>query len=436
MTDGAIASEQRFTKNKTLVKKIHNIYNNNKVLLENFSFLSILQVSNLLVFIITIPFLIRTLGNEVYGVVVFAQTITTYFSLLTNFGFNSTGTRDISLANGDIGKLSFVVTKIYITKLILFFIALILQVILIFSVPLIRNHYLVFMFSMLYCLGDTLFPLWYFQGIEKMKYISIINILTRILAVFLLLLIIKIPTDAHLVPLILGSGTVVGASVGLFVLFYMQKVRLVLIPLAQILKTVKENLYIFFSNLSSHIYVNSNKILIGIVLGMQEVAIYDVAERLIHLLRVPISIIGQTLFPRISRTRDLLLLKNVFAFVFAGYSLITLFIMLFAGDIFELFVGERIDLGVLLLKLLSLTLIPIIVSLFFAELILLPFGNYREYVRVRLYSMLLFVVIVSVLILTSSFGLVQLALVILLIEIMVAVISYHYCKEHFLLIRH
>ena len=93
-----------------MIQKAKSFIIQRKTLLENFSFLSILQVSNLLVFMLIIPYLFRVLGKENYGLVVYAQTIAIYFSIIVNFGFNVTATRDISIHRQNNHKVSSVIS--------------------------------------------------------------------------------------------------------------------------------------------------------------------------------------------------------------------------------------------------------------------------------------------------------------------------------------
>ena len=78
----------------SLITKIRS----NKVLVQNFSYLSALQIFNLLIPLITYPYLIRVVGKETYGLVVFAQAIIGYLVILTDFGFNISATREVSVS--------------------------------------------------------------------------------------------------------------------------------------------------------------------------------------------------------------------------------------------------------------------------------------------------------------------------------------------------
>jgi len=401
-----------------------------KILLENFSFLSILQVSNLLIFLVITPYLFRVLGKEYYGMVIFAQTVATYFSILVNFGFTVTATRDISINRNNSRTVSEIISTVLTLKIIFFVLSMVILVFLLLTIPIFKSQPRLFLFSMLACLSDALFPIWYFQGIEKMKYISLINIFTRIFSAILIFFLVINPGDFIFVPLLLGSGYLLGALIGLWIVFYKHKHKFIFQTINNLKLSVKENFPMFISNISTQIYVNANKLISGSYLGMQELAIYDIADKITYLLKIPVVMIGQTLFPRVSHDRDIRFLKKAMRYVFIFIIVIYLVVFILSRPIINFFSGTINPEAENLLRLLSVSLLPICLGLFFAELLLIPFGKFIDYTRMRAFSLLLYLTIILLLFSFKQISLFQLAITIIVVETFVLFYSYYLCKKN------
>ncbi|PQB07828.1 hypothetical protein BST83_12190 [Polaribacter filamentus] len=105
-----------------LKKSLHK----NKNLIKNFSFLSILQVSQMLIGVVIFPYLIKVLGTNNYGIVAYSQAVLGYAVLFVNYGFNITGTREIAKNKLNKDKMSRIFSTILIVKAIIFIIFLLL----------------------------------------------------------------------------------------------------------------------------------------------------------------------------------------------------------------------------------------------------------------------------------------------------------------------
>lgn len=412
-----------------MVSKIRRVLEQNRVVLENFSFLGILQITNLLIFIILIPFFFRVLGKENYGLVVFAQTTALFFSILINFGFNATATRDISVWRNDKERKAEIISTVLLIKSLLFAIALILLTILIIIIPLLSDHFILFYLSMLACLSEALFPLWYFQGIEKMSYLTYINVATRIFSSLLIFFLIKAPQDYYLVPLFLGAGTVSGALIGLYILFMVHKNNFYILSPAKLKSKIRENFPVFISNLSSQIYVNSNKLIIGSLLGVKDVAVYDVGERIMNLVKVPLYVLGQAIFPDISRKRNIKYINQALLIVISFYMVVTITVIILAPYIALLMTGSADTIMVSVMRVLIMSVVPVTFSMFFTDLRLVPFEYYSEYAKTRLLSLFLYLTVAMALIFSKHYTLLTFSWAILVVEVFVVVTAIFFCYK-------
>jgi PST family polysaccharide transporter len=386
-------------------------------------------VSNLVLFLITIPYLFRVLGSRSYGLIVFAQTIVYYLTIFTNFGFNLTATRDISINRNNPEKMSEIVSSVLTIKLFFFVISFLIMTILTLSIANFRENRILYLLSMLACISEALFPIWYFQGIEKMKYITFINVTTRIIATGLVFIVIDSQSKYTIYPLLLGIGTITGALVALLIVFKKHKVFFRFQPIKTLRFYLVDNVLYFFSNVSTQIYINANKIIIGSFLGMVEVAYYDVAEKVINIVKVPYSLIGQTLFPKVARDRNVAFLKRIMVYTILFTLFVVICICVFSVHIIGFFSGSYNISSVIVLRILSLSLIPIAFSLFYGDLLLINFGLKTEYAKMRFFGFVFYLTIFLGLYFSGYIGVIQVAMMIVAVESFLTFYSYFLCRK-------
>ena len=291
--------------------RLKRILGNNRTVAVNFSWLVALEFFVLLSPLVTYPYLIRTVGMELYGTVVFAQVIVTYVSLVVNFGFNLTGAKEIAsnLANPD--KISEIVSSVFINKFAIWLVCFFVYLLMISSFSFFSEHYALYFFSFFLTLNELLFPIWFYQGIEKMKYVTCVNVAIRLFFIGAIFIFVRQETDYIYVPILNSAGAVLAGIASLYILLRVEKVKLIAVSKERLIFYFKEALPLFVSSLSIRIYQNANKIVVGSFLGMSEVAIFDLGEKLVSLIKIPVSLIAQAVFPKISRERSVGYLNKV-----------------------------------------------------------------------------------------------------------------------------
>lgn len=389
----------------------------NKTVLANFSYLSILQVFTILFPLLTYPYLLRVIGLELYGVIVFAQAIINYVSLVINFGFNMSGARNVAVYKEDKALLSRIVSSTYFCKLILWFICLVVYLLIISIVPFFKDHYWAYVFSFLLTFNELLLPIWFFQGIEKMKYITIVNLSARLLFVVAIFLFVHDREDYLIVPLLNGIGAMFAGCLSLYIVLGKERIKLVVIPIQELKSAYKESFPLFVSSLSTQIYVNVNKLVIGAFLGMPEVSIYDMADKVLLLMKLPISMMAQVVFPKISRERNVHFVNRVM-FLVAGFVSLAYAVLFVSSEwIVRLFSGEYIKVASVIMRLLGVSAIIVSFNGFLGGNRLVPFGYSLVYMRVMVSNCLFFLIGICLLWMTENINIYTVTVMAVAVEV-------------------
>lgn len=338
------------------LKKILNLIRNKeaKKILENFLSLSSIQIINLVLPLVTLPYLITVIGLEKYGIVVMAGTLIAYFYTVCDFSFMITGTRDVVIHRNSTKKLNIVFSKITYIKTILLLLSIAIISTVVILTKSFREHYVVYIFTSINLIGNTYFPDWFFQGIEKMKFIAISNVFIKILFTGLVFLFIKEESDYWMYSMFFSFGFVISSIIAYYILLKNFKLKLVYIKKRELLKTVKQSIPIFLNQFLPNMYNNTTAFLLGIFVGNSWLGIYDAVRKIIELFNVLMGIISKVFFPFLTRKKKAFTIYMQASIVVS--ILLAMVPILFSGFIMD-FLNIDYNDSFLLISILSLGLI-------------------------------------------------------------------------------
>ena len=334
-----------------LVSRIKNLANteDKRRFLSNFFSLSVLQGANYILPLITLPYLVRVLGPERYGLIAFAQAFIQYFSILTDYGFNLSATREVSIYRDDKEKVSEIFSSVMIIKFCLLILSFVIMTILVFSFGKFRQDWLIYYLTFGMVLGQVLFPVWFFQGMERMKYITYLNITAKLIFTVAIFVFIHQASDYIYVPFLNFMGSLVAGVLSLRIVFKDFDVNFKLPSTADIRHHLKEGSIMFVSTVAISFYTASNTFLLGLFTNNAVVGFYSAAEKIVKALQGLLTPFSQAIYPVFSKLysehkikaqhalKKILLIAGVFALAIslAGYILSPIIIKLFFGEAFS-----------------------------------------------------------------------------------------------------
>ena len=331
--------------------------------MSNFFSLSVLQGANYILPLITLPYLVRVLGVEYFGLLAFATTTVMYFQILTDYGFNLTATREISIHRDNKEKVIEIFSSVMTIKIILMFVSFFLLSILVFSFEKFSQDALVYFLTFGTVVGQVLFPVWFFQGMERMKYITYLNILSKVIFTIAIFVFVKEQSDFYLVPLLTSIGFLVA---GIWSLYLIKKEFGVGFEV-QTIDTIKHHLVegwdIFVSMVFISMYRSSNIIILGLLTNNTIVGYYSIAEKVVKTLQTLQDVVGNTLFPYLSKKFSITnksffdLNKRFFKFIFLIYFSLSLITMFSSEYIIYILMGEFNEIAILNLQIMSFVIL-------------------------------------------------------------------------------
>jgi PST family polysaccharide transporter len=338
-----------------------------KRLIENFLSLSVLQIANYILPLITLPYLVRVLGPEKFGLIAFSQAFIGYFIILTDYGFNLSATRDISINREDKEKVSEIFSSVMIIKLALMIISLILMSIIIFSFEKFKQDWIVYYLTFGMVVGQVLFPTWFFQGIEKMKYITFLNILAKVIFTVAIFVFVEKTSDYLYVPILNSLGFIIAGILGLWIVFRDFEVNFKFVGLEELKRQLREGWYIFISTVAISLYTISNTFILGLFTNNTIVGYYAAAEKIVKAVQGLLGPVSQTIYPYISKLMNesvelgIKFIRKA-SVIIGGISFgLSLILFIFAELVINILLGPKYHESVIVLKILAF--LPFIIAL-------------------------------------------------------------------------
>jgi O-antigen/teichoic acid export membrane protein len=363
-----------------------------RTIAENFLSLSVLQVLNYALPLVTFPYLTRVLGAEKFGLVAFAQALNTYFAVVVDYGFNMSGTREISVNRNDTTKLSSIVSTIFTIKFLLLLLSFVVLVLITFTVPKFRVYWQLYLLSFGMVIGNALFPVWFFQGIEAMKYITFLNFLAKLLFTSLIFVFVRGSGDYLYVPVLNSLGYVVAGILSLWIIINKFRIRIVRVPREELLRVARDGWHLFISRISISLYTVTNSFLLGLFESMATVGYYVAAEKIVRVSMNLFAPVFQSLYPfmtqkaaasRESAIRNLSQLLKVVGSLGLLLSLVFLF---FAKPIALLVLGPGYDTAITLIRIFSVIPFVVAIASVLANLTMVPFKLDNYLMRIYVFG--------------------------------------------------
>jgi len=359
--------------------------NQRRLIVENAAYMYLVQAANYLLPLITFPYQVRILGIENYGLLSFVASFIQYLVVFTDYGFNLTATREVSIHRKDEKRISEICSVVYSIKTAFFLISCLFMLLLVLTIEKFNRHLVIHLVSLLAVLGNLLYPAWFYQGMERLKTIALINLFTRLIATVSIFLFVKGPEDIVIAAVIQNGGPTLSGLVGFSGIFFIHKIHFEMPSWTMVRRYLKEGWYIFASIVSSTLVNNTNIFLLGIFANNIAVGYYAVAEKIVRIFINMIVPISSSIYPHVgklfseSRTKALEFLKKVLLLCGLMFLFISIGIFIFADFLVVIISGQSNPQITTLLRIMSILPFTIFVDNIYGTQILINIGEAKRF---------------------------------------------------------
>ena len=402
--------------NTDLLKQVYK-----STLAHNIFYLFITQGINYLLPFISLPFLFRVLGDDTYGIVATAYSYYIFMIIIIDFGFEYYSTRRVSQNSDNLEELNRILSLTYFSKLVILLVCLVATVVVVDKVPNFHNYASVFYYMMGIPIGTALFPMFFFQGMQKMKFVTIVTTITKCASFLPMFVFVRSAGDVNIVSICYSCGYILSAVISIILLKNVFHVSFVRVPLRDILSTIKGSSLFFLSRVSASSYSVGTTIILNLCCGNVISGYYDVAVKLVNFATNLINPVTQALYPYMSASNKTDVIKK---FLKYGSLLGLLLFVLFESTSFWImsFVfGVTSEEAIITFRVLTVVLLFVFPS-YLSGYPLLAARGYDKYVNLTVvFACISFAIVVLVLYVSGAISIYTMSAAYVIAELIVFV---------------
>lgn len=327
-------------------------------LASNFGYLMLLQIAGYVFPLITIPYLARVIGVEGFGKIAFAGAVIVWFQTVSDWGFNYTATRDVARNRDNLEKVSEIFSNVLWARILLMVVSFAVLFLLTEAIPYFKENQAILLITFLLVPGHIMFPDWFFQAMERMKYITIFNLLSKALFTVLVFVLVKEKQDYILQPLLMSLGYTLCGIGAMYIILAKWKVKLHAPHWSSIKQTITGSADVFINNIVPNLYNSFSTVLLGIYGGSVANGLLDAGRKFVEVGQQFLTVISRVFFPFLSRhnskgdKHSLYMRINLSVALCGSVALIVL-----APLIIKLFFTPEFEPAVVVLQLMAVSLI-------------------------------------------------------------------------------
>jgi len=254
--------------------------------IKNFFNLIINQGVNIFIALLATRILFERLGEVQFGFVNLALSVVLLLSISVSYGYHLNGPKRIALFRDEFKKKQILINEIIVTRIIIAISIAIFLFCLTYFFGFFKPYSTLLYYSLILLFSEALFPMFYFQGNDKIAWFSLINIFAKGAYLLLIILIIKTPNDAIYVNFLFGFTSFLVYIIFWIFIYKKEKIKWVWVSIYNIKKRLIENFQFFISSIAGHVSIHSGLIILASFVNNTVLGKFALAQKIGLLMRM------------------------------------------------------------------------------------------------------------------------------------------------------
>lgn len=330
---------------------------NVKCLRNNTIALAIIQILNYILPFITLPYVSRIFDVDKFGLIFFAQVLIDYFWRFVMFGFDLSGVQTIAKNRDNFNLINKSFNSIISAQFLLYCFAYLMLMLMTLFIPKFQSDWLIYHLTFLGLLGQILLFTWFYQGMERMKFITILNIITRSCFLILVFLFIKKADDYILYPLFNSLSFLIAGIISIFFATKQFNLSFKFPKFIEIVKTLKYSSQFFLTKVAIALYRSTNAFVLGLMVTSTAVAYYVAADKIFWGMFALYLTFVNALFPYMTKNKDIVFFKKMLKYLVILSILASVFLFITSKYLILIFYSDKYIEAIKILQIFSLSFI-------------------------------------------------------------------------------
>ncbi len=343
--------------------------------------LYVVQFSNYLLPLITVPYTVRVLTPNGYGLGAFALSFSSLFGTVADYGFNLTAARAVSVNRDSRQEVSRIATQVMFTKALILGPCAGVFWLLTWAVPKLQGNTCVMWMAFLAVATASLNPIWLYQGLEELRLSSHVNVAARLAYVPALFLLVRRPADTWKYVLLQAGAAAVSAGALWLHACLRLRVGWISPRWADVQAQLREGFSLFVSQAAVKAYTTANAFILGMFTDVTVAGYYSAAEKIVQMVLAFVVPVSQAVYPRASqlaassREAALELTRKMLLFMGSAGLSMSAGVLVAAPWIVPIFLGAEFHPSIAIMRILSPLPFLIAVSNVLGMQIMIPFKH-------------------------------------------------------------